>query len=191
MSKEKIYELKITLLDSKPSIWRKIHVSSDSLLPDLHNIIQTSMGWTNSHLHQFIDKGTFYAAPDPWGEMDNKDYQKIQIDHILKKEKDKTLYEYDFGDGWRHEILLEKILEKGENEKYPVCVDGKNACPPEDCGGIWGYMDMKEIMRNPKHKEYEEMKEWLGGELNPKAFDKNEVNEMLQSEDYGVITFFD
>ena len=192
MSTEKIYQLKITLSDSKPPIWRKIKIKSGTLLPDLHKIIQTTMGWTNSHLHQFVlvDKGAFYAEPDPWGEMENKDYREIKIDHLLKKEKDQAVYEYDFGDRWEHEIVLEKILEKEEKEKYPVCIDGKNACPPEDCGGVWGYMNLIEIMSNPKHEEYAETKEWLGEELDPEAFDKDEINEMLQSEGYGVITLF-
>ena len=191
MPSKKIYQLKISLLNSKPSIWKRIQLDSDTLLPDLHKIIQTSMGWTNSHLHQFIHNDKTYAAPDTWGDLNSRDYQKIKIDKILLHEKDKMIYEYDFGDGWRHEIILEKTLEKADKDKLPLCIAGKNACPPEDCGGIWGYMNLLEIMRDPKHEEYKEMKDWLGGDLEPSEFDKEEVTEMLQSDDYGVITFFD
>jgi len=194
MSSQKIYQLKITLIDSNPSIWRRILVKSDTLLPDLHKIIQSSMGWTNSHLHQFIHDDDFYIPKmeedDFWDERNDIDYKEIKISDLLKKENDEMIYEYDFGDGWEHSITLEKILETNEKEQYPVCIDGKNACPPEDCGGIWGYMDIIEIMSNPKHKEFKEMKEWLGGKLDPEAFDKDEVNELLRSENYGVRSLF-
>ena len=148
-------------------------------------IIQITMGWTNSHLHQFIKNRTFYTErmpdDDTWGEMDNVDYKKIKISSLLKKEKEKIVYEYDFGDGWEHDVLLEKILPGDEKLKLPVCVAGKMACPPEDCGGIWGYADLLEILKNPKHEEYDSFMEWLGGEFNPEHFDKDEVNKMLRT----------
>ena len=149
------------------------------------------MGWTNSHLHQFVYEGLIYMEPDPMDELDSKDYRKVSIAQLLKKGKDKILYEYDFGDGWMHEILLEKILKKEEYQIYPICVSGENACPPEDCGGIPGYRNLVEVISNPKHEEYQEWMEWLGGKFDPEAFDKEEINEMLTSEDFGVITFLD
>ena len=89
-------------------------------------------------------------------------------------------YEYDMGDGWEHEILVEKTLPTEPSQHYPVCVTGRRACPPEDCRGLWGYADLLEIIKDPKHEEYEERVEWLGGELDPEAFDVDQVNEVLR-----------
>lgn len=164
-------------------------VPSDLLLSDFHKVIQTSMGWTNSHLHQFIKDNTFYSArmqdDDFWDEMDNVDYKNMKLSDLLKKEKEKMVYEYDFGDGWEHDIILEKILPVDKNTKYPVCLAGKMSCPPEDCGGVWGYADMLEILKDPDHEEYETYVEWLGGEFDPEYFDKDLVNQLLMEEEYG------
>ncbi len=191
---KKTYQIQIALRGSKPKIWRRILVPSDLLLSDFHKIIQTTMGWTNSHLHQFIKNQTFYtrrmADDDFWEEMDNVDYSKTKISDLLKKEKDRIIYEYDFGDSWEHNIILEKIEENGMNEIIPTCLTGKNNCPPEDCGGIWGYSDMLEILKHPDHEEYEEYVEWLGKEFDPKYFDKNEINEMLKTKDFGCFELF-
>ena len=109
------------------------------------------MGWTNSHLHQFIKNKTYYieklSDEYDWSEMNNVDYKKIKISDLLKKEKDKMIYEYDFGDDWEHDIILEKINPIGENKNNPICLAGKNNCPPEDCGGTWGYSNMQNILR--------------------------------------------
>jgi len=191
---KKVYQIQIALKGSKPKIWRRIIIPSDLLLPDFHKVIQTTMGWTNSHLHQFIKDRTFYSQKmdddDFWGEMDNVDYSKIKISDLLKKEKDKVIYEYNFGDGWEHDIILEKIDSNAENKIIPTCLTGKNNCPPEDCGGIWGYENLLEILKDPDHEEYEEYMEWLGREFDPKYFDKNEINEMLKTEDYGCFDLF-
>ncbi len=191
---KKTYQIQIALRGSKPKIWRRILVPADLLLSDFHKIIQTTMGWTNSHLHQFIKDQTFYtrrmADDDSWGEMDNVDYSKTKISDLLKKEKDRIIYEYDFGDSWEHNIILEKIEKNGMNEIIPICLAGKNNCPPEDCGGIWGYYDMLEILKHPDHEEYEEYVEWLGKEFDPKYFDKNKINEMLKTKGFGCFGFF-
>jgi len=142
------------------------------------------MGWENSHLHQFIKDRTFYTeripGDDTWGEMNNVDYKKIKISDVLKKEKEKIIYEYDFGDGWVHDVLLEKILPGNEKMIFLICLEGKMACPPEDCGGVWGYSDMLEILKQPKHEEYDNIIEWLGEEFDPEHFDKEEVNNILK-----------
>ncbi|HDJ33549.1 MAG TPA: plasmid pRiA4b ORF-3 family protein [Bacteroidetes bacterium] len=185
----KIYQIQIALKGIKPKIWRRLLVPSDLLLSDFHKVIQTSMGWTNSHLHQFIKDNTFYSArmqdDDFWDEMDNVDYKNMKLSDLLKKEKEKMVYEYDFGDGWEHDIILEKILPVDKNTKYPVCLAGKMSCPPEDCGGVWGYADMLEILKDPDHEEYETYVEWLGGEFDPEYFDKDLVNQLLMEEEYG------
>lgn len=187
----KIYQIQIALKGFKPKIWRRLLVPSDLLLSDFHKIIQITMGWTNSHLHQFIKNRTFYTVrmqdDDLWDEMGNVDYKKIKVSDLLKKEKEKIVYEYDFGDGWEHDIILEKILPIDRNTKYPICLTGKNNCPPEDCGGVWGYADMLEVLKDPEHEEYESYIEWLGEEFNPKYFDKEEVNKLLREKDYGCI----
>ncbi|EAY26419.1 plasmid pRiA4b ORF-3 family protein [Microscilla marina] len=185
----KIYQLKVTLMDVTPVIWRKIQVPQDILLPDLHKVIQTAMGWKNSHLHQFEHKRNFYAAPTPWGEMESEDYRDVKLGQLLKKENDKLIYTYDFGDSWQHNVVLEEVHPPTEGGTYPVCVSGKNACPPEDCGGPWGYMDLMMIMKNPKHPEHKEMKDWLGGDLYSSKFDKKAINKQLAMKDYGILTF--
>ncbi len=191
----KIYQIQVALARSKPKIWRRLLVPSELLLSDFHKIIQTSMGWTNSHLHQFIKDQTFYTKrypdDDTWEELDNVDYAKIKISNLLKKGKEKIVYEYDFGDSWEHDIILEKILLYDQNIKYPVCVAGKMNCPPEDCGGVWGYSDMLEILKNPDHEEYDSFIEWLGEEFDPEYFDREAINKMLLTEDYGCVELFD
>jgi hypothetical protein len=187
----KIYQVQVALKEFKPKIWRKLLVPSDLLLRDFHKIIQTSMGWTNSHLHQFVKDEVFYTEKmeddDMWNEMNNVDYKTMKISDLLKKEKDEIVYEYDFGDGWEHDIILEKILPVDDKIKYPVCLSGKMNCPPEDSGGVWGYAEMLKILKQPYHKEYESTLEWLGDEFDPEHFDKDEVNESLEEKDYGCI----
>ncbi|MEN6618821.1 MAG: plasmid pRiA4b ORF-3 family protein [Rikenellaceae bacterium] len=193
--KKSIYQIQIALKGSKPKIWRRILVPSDLLLPDLHKIIQTTMGWTNSHLHQFIKDRTFYTVKmrgdDFWDELNNVDYKKIKISDLLKEEKEKIVYEYDFGDGWEHDLLLEKILPVDEKLNYPVCLAGKMNCPPEDCGGVWGYSDMLEILKQPDHEEYDSYNDWLGEDFDPEHFDKDNVNAMLRTKGYGCISLLD
>jgi hypothetical protein len=188
-----IFQIQITLKGLKPKIWRRILITSDTLLFDFHKIIQTIMGWTNSHLHQFIKNGRFYTIiyeyEDFVEDVNNIDYRKkgLKVSDLLSGEKDKIKYEYDFGDGWVHDIILEKVLPHDNNINYPVCVAGKMNCPPEDCGGIWGYSRLLEILKQPKHEEYESYIEWLGDEFDPEHFDKNEVNYLLRTKDYGCI----
>lgn len=180
-----LYQIKIELKNSKPKIWRKILIKSDMFLSDFHMAIQIAMGWTNSHLHSFEHKGKSYAerveGDDFWEELDSVDYKNIKISNLLKKEKDKIKYEYDFGDGWVHDIVLEKILPLDNDKTYPVCIGGKNSCPPEDCGGIYGYFHILEVLKNPQNEEYEEIKDWLGEVFDPEKFDLQEVNSVLAS----------
>ena len=106
-------------------------------------------------------------------------HNNIMITRLLRKEKDSLIYEYDFGDGWEHKIILEKVLPHDTSLDVPRCIKGKRACPPEDCGGIWGYQDLIEMINDTSHPEHEEMLEWLGGDLDPEYFDVNETNEIL------------
>jgi hypothetical protein len=176
---QKIFQIQISLNGFKPKIWRRIQLKSDTLLPDLHDIIQITMGWKNYHLHQFIKNREFYAEPSLEDEMGTIDYSKIKLSAMLKKEKDSMKYEYDFGDGWIHTILLEKILPVDPNTMYPVCLAGKLHCPPEDCGGVWGYSDLLEILKDPKHEDYEDSIEWLGDDFDPNEFNLELINAYL------------
>ncbi len=192
---DSIYQIKISLKRSEPKIWRKILIPSDLLLEDFHKIIQTTMGWENSHLHQFIKNNFFYLAPhdddDMWDEMDSLDYkkEKIKVSKLLIAEKDKITYEYDFGDGWEHEITLDKILPFDNKIKYPICIGGKMKCPPENCGGVWGYSHLLYVLKQPKHPEYKDFKEWYGKDFDPEYFDKKEINDFLAEENYGCFEF--
>ncbi len=177
-----VYQLKVTLKGSKPPIWRRIQVRGSTRLSALHEILQIVMGWTDSHLHQFIVGDVYYGVPDPewgWG-VEIKNEQRVQLEQIVSGAKDKFIYEYDFGDSWEHEIVVEKILSAETAGSYPACLTGKRACPPEDVGGIWSYDTFLEALRDPKHPEHEEYTAWIGGEFDPEAFDCQTVNQELQ-----------
>jgi len=181
----RIFQLKVSLKGAKPPIWRRILVPSDMELIDLHHAIQATMGWYDYHLHQFKLGRTFFQPdPDPefmgFGGFETEDSAGVQICDLLRSEKEKIDYEYDFGDSWEHVVLLEKIVEPEEGQAYPVCIKGKRACPPEDCGGLWGYYNLLEILENPKDEEYEGMLEWVGGKIDPEAFDLAEANARLK-----------
>ena len=141
MAKNDIYRLKVTLKHSKPPIWRRIEVPANTHLDKLHLILQTTMGWWNAHLHQYIVDGTYYGEPHPdydgWG-MDMLDESKYRLKQIAPSEKSKFVYEYDFGDSWEHVILVEKVFPAEEGVQYPRCIKGRRACPPEDVGGRVG-----------------------------------------------------
>ncbi len=191
-----ICQIQLSLLGSKPKIWRRVLIQSDMLLSDFHKVIQSSMGWTNSHLHLFNKNETCYAektADDStWEELGHVDYQELKVSDLLINEGERILYEYDFGDGWEHEIILEQILPGEENGlAKPICLAGKMNCPPEDCGGLRGYSDMLEILKNPDHEEYESFIVWLGGKFDPDHFNLNKVNKLLKSKDYGCIDLDD
>jgi hypothetical protein len=179
-----IHQLKVSLRGSKPPIWRRIQVASDTRLDALHGILQIAMGWSNYHLHQFITgkRGgmTFYGpAENDGGFEDMLEESAYSVAQIAPTEKSGFVYEYDFGDGWEHDIVVEKILPQAAEAKYPLCLAGKRACPPEDVGGIWGYEELLEIVKDPKHPEYQERLEWLGRKLDPEYFDPAEVNRAL------------
>jgi hypothetical protein len=174
-----IYQLKVTLKDSKPPIWRRILVPADVNLAKLHQILQAAMGWLGGHLHQFIVGGVYYGEPHPdfGDEIENE--RRVKLSQAASEVKDRFIYEYDFGDSWEHQIVVEKILPAELGVRYPICIAGKRACPPEDCGGVWGYESLLEAISDPKNPEHEEMLEWVGEDFDPEAFDLEEINEGL------------
>lgn len=183
---ERLYQFKITLLDSRPLIWRRIQVK-DGILDKLHEHIQTAMGWTNSHLHHFwIDSQLYGDNPmllrDNFEEMAYKDSTSTKLSDILPKSGKRFSfeYEYDFGDGWRHEILYEGCLWAERGGRYPLCVEGERACPPEDVGGVWGYQEFLEAMADPDHEQHEDFSEWIGGRFDPEAFDTAKATKRMR-----------
>ena len=176
-----IYQLKITLKGSKPSIWRRVLIKNDITLSKLHGIIQAVMGWENNHLHIFDICGENYGVADSVFDYSEVcDEIKYKLNRFKFEEKDKFTYEYDFGDSWEHIITVEKIFPIDTQVKYPVCIKGKNACPPEDCGGLWGYYDMVDAIKDSKHPEHESYTEWLGEDFDTEAFDINKVSANLE-----------
>jgi len=137
------------------------------------------MGWMNSHLHMFVHNGKSYGIPDDLDEFDIQNEKSVKLSNLLSKEGDIVLYEYDFGDGWTHEVLLEKIQPFDTTRELPNCRDGERSCPPEDCGGAWGYQNLLEIITDPEHPEFDEMNEWLGDEFSAEFFDASETTDLL------------
>ena len=174
-----VYQLKITLRDIKPPVWRRVQ-TKDCSLAKLHAIIQTCMGWDGYHLHAFEIGDEQYGEPDPDGMMETEDERKVKLSQVVDGGIKKFRYTYDFGDNWEHDIQVEKTLHSEPGVRYPHCTDGKRASPPEDCGGPWGYGDFLEAIQNPSHPEHADMTEWIGGEFDPEKFDIEAVNEKLR-----------
>ncbi len=177
----KILELEITLQDTKPKIWRRVLVPDSLNFRELHYVIQFAMGWTNSHLHQFIvgrhDRNIGMPFDDGFDDAEMEDGRNVIIRELLNAPKDKIKYEYDFGDGWEHLLEVKKVHEPEPGQTYPRLIGGAMACPPEDCGGVWGYAEIVEAMKKKSTKRYEELLEWLGGEFDAEEFDVDEINE--------------
>ena len=184
MAGTSVYQVKVTLKDMRPPIWRRFQVPADINLDELHMFLQVVMGWTNSHLYQFKMGGAYYgeAYPDNgFDDIEMKDASRTKLSELVDKEKAKFIYEYDFGDSWEHEILIEKALTAEPGVRYPICLTGKRACPPEDCGGVWGYSELLETIQYPEDPEYDEMMDWLGEGFDPEQFDVDEINQMLRA----------
>ncbi|MHB9025127.1 MAG: IS1096 element passenger TnpR family protein [Armatimonadota bacterium] len=175
----RVYQLHITLVDSHPPIWRRVLVTSDTKLSKLHQILQTVMGWTNSHLHEFEVDGERYADPSFHLE-EARSERRATLGQVAVEEGDVFAYLYDFGDGWEHAIRVERILPVEPGKFYPVCLEGARACPPEDIGGIPGYEEFLEAIRDPHHPDHDELLQWVGGAFDPEAFDSGRVNQRLQ-----------
>lgn len=178
-----IYQFKIMLEGIKPAIWRRIQVPETYTFWDLHVAIQDSMGWLDYHLHQFKitnsrtnEKDIIGIPDDEWEDaVPTLSGWEIPISSYFSLQTKNADYEYDFGDGWQHKITLEAILSLDPNHKYPTCIAGENACPPEDCGGIWGYENLLKVIKSPNHEEYESMMQWLGDNFNPTEFNPTSV----------------
>ena len=156
-----VLQLKLSLVGvTKPPVWRRLLVKSTMRLDRLHEVIQVAMGWQDYHLHAFEAGGVEYGPPD--SELGHRDERKISIGALLHDGGDRLRYVYDFGDHWRHELVVEQVLAAEPGASYPVCLTGKGRCPPEDCGGVLGYADLREVLADAGHDEHADMLEWLG-----------------------------
>ena len=176
------FQLKVTLRETKPPIWRRILVDGSDTLDKVHEAIQAAFGWWGYHLHEFEVGRARYGVPDPddgWGEP-TQDERRTSVDAIAD-EGTSFRYTYDFGDGWDHRVVVEKVLPAATEVALPTCVDGRRACPPEDCGGPWGYQELLAILADPDHPEHLERLEWLERPLDPEAFDPNDFTENLRN----------
>lgn len=171
-----IYQLKVTLKGIRPPIWRRFLIASTASLEDTHIVLQIGMGWTDSHMHEFAKGRDRYGVPDEDFPSDMHDEAKCRLDQVLKGEKEKLVYTYDFGDSWEHDVVLEKILPFETGIQLPVCLKGSRACPPEDIGGVPGYAMFLEAISDPNHPEHDDMLEWVGDH-----FDPVKVNELLHN----------
>jgi len=178
-----LFQFKITLVDIKPVIWRCIQVP-DCTLTNLHEYIQAAFGWENYHLHQFEIDGVQYSQPAPDGDdfdMDFEDETDVLLSKLLPKSSRTAqwVYEYDFGDGWRHDILFEGFPPIDPKAKAPLCLEGERACPPEDCGGPPGYADYLDAIADPRNEQQEEILEWRGP-FDSEAFDAKKATKQMR-----------
>ncbi|MFA5343954.1 MAG: plasmid pRiA4b ORF-3 family protein [Kiritimatiellia bacterium] len=179
---ENAIQFKVALRYIRPPIWRRIVLPDNYTLGQLHDAIQVAMGWQDCHLHAFRFGDVHYTSQQAceMGEMDMENEKTLFLSRVVTRAKQKFIYEYDFGDSWLHEVVVEKILPFDPQMKYPVCLAGARACPPEDCGSFPGYGDILEALKAPnKTDEQKELLEWLGDGYDPERFDLDTLNRRL------------
>ena len=184
---EGIYQLKVVLAGSEPPIWRRIQVPGDFNLASLHHVLQRVMGWEDCHLHEFMINQTSYgsaASSDGLFAPKMLDESNVRLKEVLPPAGKSFQYVYDFGDDWIHEIKVEKISPPEKGASYPRCLEGENACPNEDSGGIYGHYGLLKILQDPGHPDYEDIKEWMG-RFDPSFFSLEAVNRRLRRQTGG------
>lgn len=178
-----VHTIKVTLRGSKPPIWRRLEVPSDCTLRRLHGVIQAAFGWEDYHLWVFEVAGEQYGVADR--ELEVRSAAAKRLSQVAPGAGDRLRYTYDFGDDWGHDIVVEAVGDAEPGAAYPRCLAGRRACPPEDCGGMWGYDDLLEILADPAHKEHEDRMEWLGltsaAEFDPDAFNLEQINSTISA----------
>jgi hypothetical protein len=177
-----IYQIKVTLDGIRPPVWRRIQATGNTTLLKLHAILQTVMGWQDYHLHEFTIADVTYGDPenDEWDEWGIAPEERYRLSQVIPGEGFRFHYMYDFGDGWRHTLLVEKVAPAEKGIRYPICLKGKRACPPEDVGSVWGYHNFLQAIGDPDHPEHDQHLTWAGGSFDPEAFDLEEVNAGLR-----------
>lgn len=172
-----VYELRVQLREIEPLVWRELRVSGDSTLAELHAVLQVAMGWENYHLYMFKAGGEEYSEPnEEWPDV--KDSGAATLEDIVTKASPSFTYEYDMGDRWIHEITVSGPVE-GAGDESPRCTGGARACPPEDAGGPWRYLEILEAIADPDHEEHDELLDWVGLDFDPEEFDASVVNSVL------------
>jgi hypothetical protein len=176
-----IVQIKVKLLGvSKPPVWRELQLRADTHLDQLHEILQAALGWENYHMHVFTFADEEFGVRDP--ELGHADERKVTLGELTDIGA-RFRYTYDFGDDWEHEILVEDLLDPDPETHYPILVASKGACPPEDCGGTWGYANLKAILADPDHDEHQDMLDWLGltnaSEFDPTAVPTEDIDHEL------------
>lgn len=173
-----VYAIKVTLLGTSPPVWRRILVPREITLRNLHRTLQTVMGWTNSHLHQFVFQRP--RLSDRGSRVGSKiaDENRTKLGELIGTVGARLLYEYDFGDGWQHELLLEEVL-LGDEFFRQICVAGQRNCPPEDCGGSTGFSELLKALQDSTHPEHDDIREWVG-DFVPESFSADEINRRLR-----------
>jgi Plasmid pRiA4b ORF-3-like protein len=180
-AKTRIYQLKVQLREVRPPVWRRVLVPGEMDLAELHEVVQAAMGWTNSHLHEFEAEDARYGVPDPDWDLDEVANESgVRLSRIAG-EGSRLRYAYDFGDGWQHDVIVEKVLPRQPGLRYPCCAAGRRACPPEDVGGPWGYEDFLAAVGDAGHDEHEQWVEWAGGGFDPAEFNLPAVNKALEA----------
>ena len=176
-----VHRLKVTLRTVKPPVWRRIEVPSTVKLSQLAAVLEAAMGWLGGHLHSFEAGDVIYELPDEdgFGWRTNVDERRAKLDVVLPSVGSKMRWDYDFGDGWQHNVVVEAIEPKVRGVKYPICTTGKRACPPDDCGGPWGYANLLEAIADPAHLEHDELVEWLPPGFDPAAFSPAEATLLM------------
>ncbi len=175
-----MHQLKVTLQGIRPPIWRRLLVPSDITLDRLHAAIQGAMGWFDCHLHEFECDGRRFGQPDPDDFELVEDESRFTLTRLAPRAGDRLRYCYDFGDNWQHEIRVEKVLPRDPGLALPACTAGRRACPPEDCGGPWGYAELLQALADPKHPEHADLMEWTDGGFDPACFDLDETQSRLR-----------
>jgi hypothetical protein len=173
--------LKVTLRGVKPPIWRRLRVAEELTLRDLHHVLQVSLGWTDSHLHEFEISDSRYGMPEPFEDLGEppQDERKYRLGELLA-EGGRAVYLYDFGDSWEHVLVLERITSVPGGSARAECLAGARSCPPEDCGGPYGYAELLEALSDPGHERHAELREWAGPHIDPEAFDLDAINRDLR-----------
>jgi hypothetical protein len=170
-----VHVLRVSLREVEPEVWRRIVVPSETPLPKLARILEQVMGWEGYHLHMFNVGGVLFGVPD-----EDADYvineKAATVKHVLPEVGASLQWDYDFGDGWEHDVVVEAIESPEKGTRYPACLDGANACPPEDCGGVGGYEELSRALADPNDSEHEHMVDWAPDGFDPKAFDLTVAN---------------
>lgn len=177
--RRQIFQLKVTLADVVPPVWRRVLVPGGYTLDRLHRVVQQVMGWQECHLHSFDIDGVQYGEPDPEGELTFRDELDYRLDAVLTKGS-RFRYTYDFGDWWEHEVTVEDVFGAEPDGRYPVCVTGARACPPEDVGGAFGYRGFLAALADPAHPDYLTMWEWIGRPFDPEWFDADRATTLAR-----------